>query len=138
MTNKQQKNIRAFACRQCAQSKPPHTFRDDRGASYCLWPPYVIGRPLYFCPVVSIFMVALWNRADHYIFMLWFVLLPLLSSFFSSPNLSRRRLFYYSYAASLLLSLLVKECNNRSTFGKVGGTGTIVCTAYRHFCICSR
>jgi len=31
-------------------------------------------------------MVAIWNRADHYIFMLWFVLL------FSSPNLSRRRL----------------------------------------------
>ena len=36
-------------------------------------------------------MVAVWNRADHYIFMLLFVLL---SSFFlfSSPNLSRRRL----------------------------------------------
>ena len=34
-------------------------------------------------------MVALWNRADHYIFALWFLLS---SSFFSSPNLSRRRL----------------------------------------------
>ena len=34
-----------------------------------------------------IFMVALWNMADHYIFALWF-----LSFFFSSPNLSRRRL----------------------------------------------
>jgi len=36
-------------------------------------------------------MVALWNRADHYIFALWFLLL---CSFFflSSPNLSRRRL----------------------------------------------
>jgi len=34
-------------------------------------------------------MVALWNRADHYIFILSFVL----SSFcFSSPNLSRRKL----------------------------------------------
>jgi len=34
-------------------------------------------------------MVALWNRADHYIFALWF----LLSFFFlSSPNLSGRRL----------------------------------------------
>ena len=32
-------------------------------------------------------MVALWYRADHYIFALWL----LLSSFFSSPNLSRRR-----------------------------------------------
>ena len=40
---------------------------------------------------ISVVMVALWNRADHNIFMLWFVL----SSFFllfSSPNLSRRRL----------------------------------------------
>ena len=33
-------------------------------------------------------MVALYNRADHYILALWF----LLSFFFSSPNLSRRRL----------------------------------------------
>ena len=46
-------------------------------------------------------MVALCNRADHYIFMLWFVLLLLLllllllSSFFSSPNLSGRRLDVY-------------------------------------------
>ena len=36
-------------------------------------------------------MVALWNRADHYIFMLWF----LLSFFFSLPNLSGRRLNIY-------------------------------------------
>jgi len=35
-------------------------------------------------------MAALWNRADHYIFALWFLLLS--SIFFSSPNLSRRRL----------------------------------------------
>ena len=34
-------------------------------------------------------MVALCNRADHYIFALWFLLLL---SLFSSPNLSRRRL----------------------------------------------
>jgi len=43
-----------------------------------------------------LFMAALWNRAGHYIFMLWF-----LSSFylafylFSSPNLSGRRLNVY-------------------------------------------
>ena len=44
--------------------------------------------PSTWCWIV---MVALWNRADHYIFILSFVLL---SSFFlfSSPNLSRRRL----------------------------------------------
>jgi len=39
---------------------------------------------------VYIIMVALWNRADHYIFILWFLLIYLFS-FFSSPNLSRRR-----------------------------------------------
>jgi len=40
----------------------------------------------------TLIMVALWNRADHYIFMLWFVLLLLLLLFFiSSPNLSRHR-----------------------------------------------
>ena len=32
-------------------------------------------------------IVTLWNRADHYIFALWFLL-----SFFSSPNLSHHRL----------------------------------------------
>jgi len=36
------------------------------------------------------------NRADHYIFMLWFVLS---SIFFSSPNLSRRRLDVYHTSA---------------------------------------
>jgi len=36
-------------------------------------------------------MVVLWNRADHYIFTLWF----LSSIFFSSPNLSGRRLDVY-------------------------------------------
>jgi len=35
---------------------------------------------------LKIIMVALCNRADHYIFILWFLLI------FSSPNLSRRRL----------------------------------------------
>ena len=37
----------------------------------------------------SLFMVAIWNRADHCIFALW------LLSFFSSPNLSGRRLDVY-------------------------------------------
>jgi len=36
-------------------------------------------------------MVTLCNRADHYIFILWF-LLSSSSFFFSSPNLSRHRL----------------------------------------------
>ena len=49
----------------------------DRSVSYymswLLWPPYVIGGPLYFCPVVS------------------FLLLSFFYLFFSSPNLSDRR-----------------------------------------------
>ena len=45
--------------------------------------------------VIALFMVALWNRETIYIFMLWFVLL----SFFSSPNLSRRRLDVYHTSA---------------------------------------
>ena len=40
----------------------------------------------------SIIIVALWNRADHYIFALWLLLLSFFLLFFSSPNLSRRRL----------------------------------------------
>ena len=40
-------------------------------------------------PHACFVMVALWNRADHYIFALWFLLSFF---FFSSPNLSRRRL----------------------------------------------
>jgi len=40
-------------------------------------------------------MVALCNRETIYIFMLWFVLLSFFLSFFSSPNLSGRRLDVY-------------------------------------------
>jgi len=41
---------------------------------------------------VDVIMVALWNRADHYIFILWFLSIYLL---FSSPNLSGRTLDVY-------------------------------------------
>jgi len=44
---------------------------------------------LFAFVVIGLVMVALWNRADHYIFALWFLLS---SSFLSSPNLSSRRL----------------------------------------------
>jgi len=49
----------------------------------------------FLLKVRRLFMVALWNRADHNIFMLWFVLLSSSSSSssFSSPKLSRRRLY---------------------------------------------
>jgi len=48
------------------------------------------------CDLMHLFMVALCNRETIYIFMLWFVLL---SSFFSPPNLSRRRLDVYHTSA---------------------------------------
>jgi len=44
---------------------------------------------------VSLFMVALCNRADHYIFILFLLLSFFFLSFFSSPNLSGRRLDVY-------------------------------------------
>ena len=46
-------------------------------SSSSLWPPYVIGWPLYFCPVISIY------RLSSIVF------------FLSSPNLSGRRLDVY-------------------------------------------
>ena len=49
----------------------------------------------YIFVLFLLLMVALCDRADHYIFMLWFVLLLLLLSFFSSPNLSGQRLNVY-------------------------------------------
>jgi len=47
-----------------------------------------------FLTCFFLFMATLWNRETIYIFMLWFVLsfFLLLLLFFSSPNLSRRRL----------------------------------------------
>ena len=121
------------ARRRCRSLKPVLYLcvlrRCIRNSEDILWPPYAIGKPLYFCPVVSIYlMVALWNRetiifsccgllwppyeiarpvyftvalcnrADHYIF--WFSCCGLFFfffflSFFSSPNLSGRRLDVY-------------------------------------------
>ena len=39
------------------------------------------GDGAYLPDYFDLFMIALWNRADHYIFMLWFVLLLLLLLF---------------------------------------------------------
>ena len=69
---------------------------------------YSTGRPSRWALAHILVMVAVWNRADHYIFMPWFVMVALcnradhyifmlflLLSFFSSPNLSGRRLDVY-------------------------------------------
>ena len=57
-----------------------------------LWSPYVIGQTIIFS-CCGLFMVALCNRETIYIFMLF--LSSSSSSFFSSPNLSGRRLDVY-------------------------------------------
>jgi len=45
-----------------------------------LWPPYVIGRAIYIF-ILSFVMMAIWNGADHYIFILWFLSIIFLSFF---------------------------------------------------------
>ena len=49
--------------------------------------------------IFLLIMVALCNKPDHYIFALWFLSSFLLSFFFSSPNLSGRRLDVYHTSA---------------------------------------
>ena len=59
-------------------------------------------------------MVALCNRADHYIFALWFLLLSFFFLlFFFLPNLSRRRLDVYRYHTSIhgVALVMVALCN---------------------------
>jgi len=52
-----------------------------------------MGYVTLLCLYFGLIMVALWNRADHYIFPCGFFFLSSSSFFFlSSPNLSRRRL----------------------------------------------
>jgi len=50
-------------------------------------------QPLRFCDP-CLFMAVLWNRAGHYIFVLWFLVLSSIF-FFSSPIVSRRILDVY-------------------------------------------
>ena len=45
--------------------------------------------------ILPVVMVALCNRADHYIFALWFLISSVFFFLFSSPNLSGRRLDVY-------------------------------------------
>ena len=64
----------------------------------------------YFWSCLWLFMVALCNRADHYIFIMW-LLLSSFFFFFSSPNLSGRRLDVYhtsTHGVALVVAIL---CN---------------------------
>ena len=58
-----------------------------------LWSPYGIGQTIIFSSC-GFFMAALCHRTGHYIFAMWFLSIFYLS-FFSSPNLSSRRLDVY-------------------------------------------
>jgi len=67
-----------------------------------------------------IIMVALWNRADHYIFVRWFLLPLLLSFFFSSPNLSHRRLdVCHLGTIAQLCRAISSQLRHISTIGKI-------------------
>jgi len=54
--------------------------------------------------VRPIFMTTQWNRAGHYIFVLWFLFLSIIFFFFSSPILSRRRLDVYTILSNMMWS----------------------------------
>jgi len=59
-------------------------------------------------------MVALWNRADHYIFILWFLSIFYLLSF-SSPNLSGRTLNVYHTSTHSVCGLSANsECRSET------------------------
>ena len=60
----------------------------------------------YIFSCYGLFMVALWNRETIYIFILF-----LSSSFFSSPNLSSRRLDVYHTSAHGVVLVMVALCN---------------------------
>jgi len=66
-------------------------------------------------------MVVLWNRADHYIFALWFLLLIFLlsSSFISSPNLSRRKLDACHPTHGVALVRISDACLKRAARGSL-------------------
>ena len=55
---------------------------------------YSAGRPSLWALAHILVMAALWNRAGHYIFALWFLSFSFFC-LFSSPNLSGRRLDAY-------------------------------------------
>jgi len=86
----------SVTARQSSSGRQPNFAALNRGRHL-----YSAGQPsrwaLAHISSLVLFMVALWNRSGDYIFALWFHLLSIYLSinqsiFFSSPNLSRRRL----------------------------------------------
>ena len=93
-----------------------------------LWPPYEIGRPVYFCPVI---MVALCNRADHYIFILFLLSFFLLS--FSSPNRLQSEIGYLPYFGTWCGPSVNLECRSETCCARLAGnTGRKKVAKNRH------
>jgi len=83
-----------------------------------------------FNQLLDFFMVALCNRADHYIFALWF-----LSSifFFSSPNLSGRRLDVYHILLHMAWPSANLECRSEMCWSRLAAnTGRKKVAKNRH------
>jgi len=73
-------------------------------------------------------MVAICNRADHYIFALWFLLL-----LFSSPNLSRRRLDVYHTSTHGVALVRISDAGlKRAARGSLKNTGRKNVAKNRH------
>ena len=69
-------------------------------------------------------MVALCNRADHYIFMLWFVLSFFFFFLFSSPNLRSRRLDVYHTSTHGVALVRISDAGlKRAARGSLKNTG---------------
>ena len=107
-----------FLCSICPSCQPTDSVRElkrTQNTDLSLWPCLILfihhhtldGRgdrcyTIILTPIPAtaaccqVFMATLWNRAGHYIFILWFLSfclsIYLSFIFFSSPNLSRRRL----------------------------------------------
>jgi len=64
----------------------------------------------FFSQVQHFIMAALWNRAGHYIFMLWFLSISSIFFFFTSPNLSGRRLDAYHTSTHGVALVMVALC----------------------------
>ena len=78
-------------------------------------------------------MAALWSRADHYIFILSFVLLSIFFYLFSSPNLSHRRLDVCHTSTHRVALVRISDAGlKRAARGSLENTGRKKVAKNRH------
>ena len=108
----------------CFQSTPASVGRSLWICSCCVWNysrrGCQVGNSYVNCQHSSFFMAALWNRAGHYIFVLWFISFLLL---FFSPNLSGRRLDVYHTSTQCGLSANLECWSEMCCTQLAGNTG---------------